>query len=70
MFGIDPGFIAVGCGLVLFYLGYTKGKEVGQINGAGGMVDMLTQNGYLKIKSRTFDKNGDPIITYMRYDEE
>tara|TARA_B100000886_G_C20405082_1_gene484380 strand:+ start:417 stop:629 length:213 start_codon:yes stop_codon:yes gene_type:complete len=70
MFGIDPGIIAVICGLVLFYMGYLKGKDVGQINGAGGMVDMLTQNGYLKIKSRTFDKNGDPIITYMKYDEE
>ena len=70
MFGIDPGYIAVVCGLVLFYLGYIKGKEHGMIHGAGGMVDMLTQNGYLKVKSRTFDEKGDPVVTYMKFDEE
>lgn len=69
MFGIDPGYIAVICGLVLFYLGYTKGKEVGQIIGAGGMVDMLHQNGYLKVKGHTFDEKGKPQIEFAKIDE-
>ena len=69
MFGIDPGIIAVICGLVLFYLGYIKGKEIGQISGAGGMIDMLHQNGYLKVKGRTFDEKGNPRIEFAKIDE-
>ena len=69
MFGIDPGYISVFFGLVLFYMGYMKGKEVGNTQGASGMVDMLHQNGYLKVKSRTFDENGEPLITFAKIDE-
>ena len=50
-------------------MGYMKGKEVGNTQGASGMVDMLHQNGYLKVKSRTFDENGEPLITFAKIDE-
>tara|TARA_Y100000310_G_C20383241_1_gene669169 strand:+ start:341 stop:550 length:210 start_codon:yes stop_codon:yes gene_type:complete len=69
MFGIDPGYIAVIFGLVLFYMGYLKGKDVGNLQGASGMIDMLHQNGYLKVKSRTLDEKGDPLITFAKIDE-
>ena len=50
-------------------MGYLKGKDVGNIQGASGMIDMLHQNGYLKVKSRSVDEKGDPLITFAKIDE-
>tara|TARA_B100000035_G_scaffold311005_1_gene319788 strand:+ start:1172 stop:1384 length:213 start_codon:yes stop_codon:yes gene_type:complete len=67
--GINPGYIAVFFGLVLFYLGYVKGKEVGREQGAGGMIDMLHKNGYLKVKTRSVDEKGNPVTEFAKIDE-
>lgn len=69
IFGIDPGILAVIFGLILFYMGYLKGKDSGRIDGAGGMIDMLYKNGYLKVKSRYIDDKGNPQIEFARIDE-
>tara|TARA_B100000963_G_C22494776_1_gene610927 strand:+ start:813 stop:1025 length:213 start_codon:yes stop_codon:yes gene_type:complete len=67
--GINPGYIAVFFGLVLFYMGYLKGKDVGREQGAGGMIDMLHHNGYLKVKGHTIDEKGNPQIEFAKIDE-
>ena len=46
-----------------------KGKDVGREQGAGSMVDMLHNNGYLKVKTRTFDENGKPVTEFAKIDE-
>lgn len=68
-FGINPGYIAVLFGIILFVMGYLKGKDVGREQGAGSMVDMLHNNGYLKVKTRTFDENGKPVTEFAKIDE-
>ena len=67
--GINPGYIAVFFGLVLFYMGYLKGKDVGREQGAGAMIDMLHSNGYLKVKGHTIDEKGNPQIEFAKIDE-
>ena len=44
--GINPGWIGVALGIVLFLMGRYYGKQVGVTDGANGMITMLEDNGF------------------------
>ena len=68
--GINPGWIGVALGIVLFLMGRYYGKQVGVTDGANGMIVMLEDNGFLKVKSRRTDEDGNEIVEYSKVDEQ
>lgn len=67
--GINPGWIGVALGIVLFLMGRYYGKQVGVTDGANGMITLLEDNGFLKVKSRRTDESGNEIVEYSKVDE-
>lgn len=67
--GINPGWIGVVLGLVLFFLGRYMGKQDGVLDGANNMIILLEENGFLKVKSRRTDENGNEVVEYSKVDE-
>jgi hypothetical protein len=67
--GINPGWIGVVLGIILFLMGRFYGKQVGVSDGANGMIVMLEDNGFLKVKSRRTDSDGNEIVEYSKVDE-
>jgi hypothetical protein len=67
--GINPGWIGVVLGIILFLMGRYYGKQVGVSDGANGMIVMLEDNGFLKVKSRRTDSDGNEIVEYSKVDE-
>lgn len=67
--GINPGWIGVVLGIALFLMGRYYGKQVGVTYGANGMITMLEDNGFLKVKSRRTDESGNEVVEYSKVDE-
>lgn len=67
--GINPGWIGVALGIILFLMGRYYGKQVGVTDGANGMITMLEDNGFLKVKSRRTDADGNEVVEYSKVDE-
>lgn len=67
--GINPGWIGVVLGILLFLMGRYYGKQVGVTDGANVMITMLEDNGFLKVKSRRTDENGNEVVEYSKVDE-
>ena len=67
--GISPGWIGVTVGIILFLMGRYYGKQIGVTDGANGMIVLLEDNGFLKVKSRRTDENGNEIVEYSKIDE-
>ena len=67
--GINPGWIGVALGIVLFLMGRYYGKQVGVTDGANGMITLLEDNGFLKVKSRRTDEDGNEVVEYSKVDE-
>lgn len=55
---IDPGFIAVGCGAIIFVMGIWWGHTRGVSKGVEGTLDMLVNEGYIRL----IEHNGDVEI--------
>lgn len=67
--GINPGYIAVLFGLLLFWMGRWHGKQVGFGDGAEQMIVMLEENKFLKVKRKFVDADGNQHTEYARHDE-
>ncbi|MDA9373946.1 hypothetical protein N9R43_01055 [bacterium] len=67
--GIDPGWIGVALGIALFLLGRHMGIQKGVVEGSSAMIDMLDDAGFLKVKSRRTDKDGNAVVEYSKVDE-
>lgn len=67
--GINPGWIGVAVGIALFLMGRYMGKREGITAGADGMIALLEDNGFLKVKSRRTDGEGNEIVEYSKVDE-
>jgi hypothetical protein len=67
--GINPGWIGVVLGIILFLMGRYYGKQIGVTDGANGMIVLLEDNGFLKVKSRRTDENGNEVVEYSKIDE-
>jgi len=67
--GINPGWIGVVLGILLFLMGRYYGKQIGVVDGANGMITMLEDNGFLKVKSRRTDEDGNEVTEYSKVDE-
>ena len=67
--GIDTGWFGVALGLIIFYIGRMMGKEVGVRNGGEAMIDLLASNGFLKVKRKYTDENGNEVVEYAKVDE-
>ena len=67
--GIDSGWIGVILGLIVFYIGRHMGKEIGVRNGGEAMIDLLASNGFLKVKRKYTDENGNEVVEYAKVDE-
>lgn len=67
--GIDPGWIGVALGIALFLLGRHMGIQKGVVEGGSAMIDMLDDAGFLKVKSRRTDKDGNAVVEYSKVDE-
>ena len=67
--GINPGWIGVVLGTLLFLMGRYYGKQIGVTDGANGMIVLLEDNGFLKVKSRRTDENGNEVVEYSKIDE-
>jgi len=67
--GINPGWIGVVLGIILFLMGRHSGLQTGVARGGTAMIDMLEDNGFLKVKSRKTDEAGNAIVEYSKVDE-
>lgn len=67
--GIDPGWIGVALGIALFLLGRHMGIQKGVVEGGSAMIDMLDDAGFLKVKSRRTDEDGNAVVEYSKVDE-
>lgn len=67
--GINPGWIGVVLGIILFLMGRHLGLQTGVTRGGTAMIDMLEDNGFLKVKSRRTDEAGNAIVEYSKVDE-
>jgi len=67
--GINPGWIGVVLGIILFLMGRHSGLQTGVSRGGTAMIDMLEDNGFLKVKSRRTDEAGNAIVEYSKVDE-
>jgi hypothetical protein len=67
--GINPGWVAVFFGIVLFLMGRHWGVQQGVAHGAEEMIIILEQNKYLRVKRRTVREDGTEEVEYARYDE-
>jgi hypothetical protein len=67
--GINPGWIGVFLGIVLFMMGRYMGIQTGVTRGSSAMIDMLEDHGFLKVKSRRTDEDGNAIVEYAKVDE-
>jgi len=67
--GINPGWIGVVLGVILFLMGRHSGLQTGVARGGTAMIDMLEDNGFLKVKSRKTDEAGNAIVEYSKVDE-
>ena len=50
-------------------MGYLKGKDGQQYSGCIGYDRHVASKDYLKVKSRSVDEKGDPLITFAKIDE-
>ena len=67
--GINPGWIGVVLGIIFFLMGRHLGLQTGVTRGGTAMIDMLEDNGFLKVKSRRTDEAGNAIVEYSKVDE-
>lgn len=67
--GINPGWFGVALGIVLFIMGRWHGKQIGYSDGAEQMIFMLEENGFLKVKRKFTDDDGNQHVEYAKYDE-
>ena len=68
--GIDPGWIGVLLGIILFLLGRYQGNQNGRMQGANDMILLLEENGFLKVKSRVVDPDtGTERVEYSKVDD-
>lgn len=67
--GINPGWIGVVLGISLFFMGRWYGKQLGYGDGAEKMIILLEDNGFLKVKRKFTDDNGNQHTEYAKHDE-
>lgn len=67
--GINPGWIGVILGFAVFFMGRWYGKQAGYTDGAEQMIILLEDNGYLKVKRKFTDGDGNQHVEYSRHDE-
>lgn len=68
-FGITHIFL-LATAIVFTCLGYFMGRGDGFISGAANMIQMLEENGFLKVKSRRTDPvTGAETVEYSKVDE-
>ena len=58
-------FVAV----VFTVVGYFMGRGDGVTVGASQMITLLEDNGFLKVKSRRTDENGNEVVEYSKVDD-
>ena len=58
-------FVAV----VFTAVGYFMGRGDGVATGAAQMIAILEDNGFLKVKSRRTDEDGNEVVEYSKVDE-
>lgn len=66
--GMPELFIVI-TAIVFTAFGYRVGKSTGVTQGADGMITILEDNGFLKVKSRRTDEDGNQVTEYSKIDE-
>lgn len=67
--GIDVGWFGVAAGIVLVLCGRHLGRQSGIRDGANDMIVLLENNGFLKVKRKYTDDNGNEVVEYSKIDE-
>ena len=67
-FGMPELFIII-TAIVFTAFGYRVGRSAGVTQGADGMITILEDNGFLKVKSRRTDEDGNQVTEYAKIDE-
>lgn len=67
-FGSTEVFILL-VAIVFTAFGYYTGRSNGIVTGGSAMIDMLEDHGFLKVKSRRTDEDGNAITEYSKVDE-
>lgn len=69
LFGMEEMYI-LGVSLVFTVFGYFVGRKDGIDSGASGMIQLLEDSGFLKVKQRRTDPStGEQIVEYSKVDE-
>lgn len=66
-FEIDPGYLGVAIGVMLFLMGRASGFRKGVSEGVNATIDTLIEQKYLK--SRAVLRNGVRDVELMKHDE-
>ena len=67
--GINPGWVGVFLGIVLFLMGRHLGLQTGVARGGSAMIDMLEDHGFLKVKSRSMNEDGTERVEYSKVNQ-
>ena len=67
--GIDAGWLGVAAGVALVLMGRHLGRQSGVRDGANEMIVLLEDNGFLKVKRKYTDDNGNEVVEYSKIDE-
>ena len=68
-FGTPQVFILI-TAVIFTILGYFMGRGDGHVTGASQMIQLLEENGFLKVKSRRTDpETGQETVEYSKVDE-